>query len=503
MNGHHESKIKGLFAFGSSSLDNGNNIFLPVNAKTNYAPYGIDDPKGPNGRFSNGKTVVDVLAEYLKFPNLIPSFSDPTTKGQNIIYGVDFASGGSGILDNTTSTLGKLATLNIQMMNFEMFLLPQLEIQLGMRRDKFLRNYMFIMATGVNDFTENYFLNPITQTIETFVTTLIKLYSAHIKNLYRLGGRKFVIMSAYPIGCYPVQRVSPKQECNQTLNNAAILYNSHLKAMVDDLHSQMPGSRLVFVDTYNIIIDLIADPIAQGFKDSKNPCCQIMEYMGHKYSPCFKGAAVCKDRKAYVFFDGAHTTEAANYYIVSKVHFMLIHLCSLKEEGREEEVNTEAVVLAIGEGNAEIRSSRATRENIFVRDLLPEDQIKANRLLELKLFSRSFGTTRFIEIHEYLLVTTHMVTYRIVKLLSPLYWCLSRPFPLPFPYRPLRRPLPNWFLSRLLLPSLTEVFVAKTCPVNSSLRFSNCSSRSCNDTIPSSTIVIALMSLDTSIATHT
>lgn len=52
------------FIFGDSLVDNGNNNQLNSLAKANYLPYGIDFPAGPTGRFSNGKTTVDVVGEF-------------------------------------------------------------------------------------------------------------------------------------------------------------------------------------------------------------------------------------------------------------------------------------------------------------------------------------------------------------------------------------------------------------------------------------------------------
>ncbi|TMW81504.1 hypothetical protein EJD97_009226 [Solanum chilense] len=95
------TKIKGMFIFGSSLVDNGNNNFIEkCKAKANYLPYGVDYVKGPTGRFTNGKNVIDLLGELVKL-GPIPTFKDPTTKGNVILQGVDFASGGSGILDET------------------------------------------------------------------------------------------------------------------------------------------------------------------------------------------------------------------------------------------------------------------------------------------------------------------------------------------------------------------------------------------------------------------
>lgn len=51
-----------LFIFGDSLSDSGNNNDLVTDAKVNYSPYGIDFPAGPTGRFTNGRTSVDIIS---------------------------------------------------------------------------------------------------------------------------------------------------------------------------------------------------------------------------------------------------------------------------------------------------------------------------------------------------------------------------------------------------------------------------------------------------------
>lgn len=51
------------FIFGDSLSDSGNNNLLITLAKANFRPYGIDFPTGATGRFTNGRTVVDVIGD--------------------------------------------------------------------------------------------------------------------------------------------------------------------------------------------------------------------------------------------------------------------------------------------------------------------------------------------------------------------------------------------------------------------------------------------------------
>ncbi|GAV73848.1 Lipase_GDSL domain-containing protein [Cephalotus follicularis] len=317
------TKIKGMFVFGSSLVDNGNNNFLQNSAKADYLPYGVDFPYGPSGRFTNGKNVIDLLGEQLKLPFFIPPFADPSTKGSRIVHGVNFASGGSGILDDTGSIAGHVISLPQQIRNFKEVTLPELEAEMGNRSKKFLQSYLFVVGTGGNDYSFNYFLRKSNNTVslEAFTANLITSLSRQLKKLYNLGGRKFVLMSVNPIGCSPmVKAVQPRRQgCVQVLNKAVELFNVHLKSLAVDIKPQMPASYLVYVNSYKIIRDIIKNPLSKGFKDEINACCEVASVNeGGNGILCQKQGRVCADRSAHVFFDGLHPTEAVNMQIATK-----------------------------------------------------------------------------------------------------------------------------------------------------------------------------------------
>ncbi|MCD9646590.1 hypothetical protein HAX54_036570 [Datura stramonium] len=311
-----------MFVFGSSLVDNGNNNFL-VNslAKANYLPYGID-LFGPSGRFTNGKNVIDLLGDYLNIPVYIPTFNDPSTEGIKIIHGVNFASGGSGILDDTGAVAGEVISLNQQIRNFENVTLPELEEQLGCKSNESLRNYLFVVGSGGNDYSLNYFLGlPKNVTVQDFTANLIITFSHQLRRLYDMGARKFVVMALYPNGCSPMARVrNPMTSgCIQILNEAALLFNTNLRSSIDSLMLQMPGSTLVFVDAYKIIMDILQDPTPNGFSDTNNPCCEVATIEeGGTGTLCKKGGNVCSNRNAFFYFDGLHPTEAVNIVLSDK-----------------------------------------------------------------------------------------------------------------------------------------------------------------------------------------
>lgn len=88
-----------LYVFGDSIFDSGNNNVLPTLAKADFKPYGYNFYGGKaTGRFTNGKTVADFIAEFLGLP-----FSPPylSFRGSLKLTGLNYASGSCGILPYT------------------------------------------------------------------------------------------------------------------------------------------------------------------------------------------------------------------------------------------------------------------------------------------------------------------------------------------------------------------------------------------------------------------
>ncbi|KAL8161851.1 hypothetical protein V2J09_013340 [Rumex salicifolius] len=96
------SLVPALYVFGDSLLDSGNNNLLPTMAKADYYPYGVDFVEGVTGRFTNGRTTSDFVAEYLGLPYPPPILRLQTP---NWYTGFNYASGSCGILENTGSHL--------------------------------------------------------------------------------------------------------------------------------------------------------------------------------------------------------------------------------------------------------------------------------------------------------------------------------------------------------------------------------------------------------------
>lgn len=98
-----EAKVSAVIVFGDSSVDAGNNNFIPTIARSNFLPYGRDFAGGKaTGRFSNGRIPTDFISEAFGLKPIVPAYLDPAYNISDLATGLTFASAGTGY-DNATS----------------------------------------------------------------------------------------------------------------------------------------------------------------------------------------------------------------------------------------------------------------------------------------------------------------------------------------------------------------------------------------------------------------
>ncbi|KAI3977332.1 hypothetical protein MKX01_000245 [Papaver californicum] len=333
------------FIFGDSLVDAGNNNYIPTIAKANYAPNGIDFPGGAKstGRFSNGRTVVDIVGEELGLGAYIPPYLAPTTVGDVVLRGVNYASGGSGILNETGAIFGGRINLDAQIDNFaktRKYIISTVDENNSSKASPkiLLGEALFFVVVGSNDFIANYFtpipLIPLQKvTPEVFVDSMISRLKLQLTRLYGMDARKIVVANVGPVGCMPFERATNHQyttggSCKESMNNATILFNTKLKSLIMELNSNLVESRFVYADVYNIFSHLVDNYQSYGayngnlitlirrFENYTTSCCQILPGpLLQGLLPCSPTSIVCRNRSKYVFWDEAHPTEATNVVI--------------------------------------------------------------------------------------------------------------------------------------------------------------------------------------------
>ncbi|XP_074273292.1 GDSL esterase/lipase At1g29660-like [Silene latifolia] len=320
INAKHKSKLRGMFVFGSSVVDNGNNNNNKI-GRGNYLPYGIDYPKGPTGRFSNGKNVADQIAEQLHLPPSTPFLVIRNHRSKyfnrsGIVPGVNFAAGASGILQET-SVLTGVKSMGQQIKNFKNLILPQLERHLDSSSENILSDYLFMVAAGNNDYSYYHVLHQdLIWNKLVFAAKLVSNYFGEIKTLYNVGARKFLLLSVYPVGCNPVLTKHGKHgKCIHKLNQAVDLYYEQLVLMVMQGQQDMPDAQFCVVNSAKIILNTFKSANKTGFTNIHSPCCETTES-----GTCKKGGKVCPNRKEYFYYDGLHLTEAASRIIAARTY---------------------------------------------------------------------------------------------------------------------------------------------------------------------------------------
>ncbi|KAI3943140.1 hypothetical protein MKW92_000751 [Papaver armeniacum] len=307
-----------LYLFGGSSLDAGNNNFLQTRAKANFPPYGSDFPDGATGRYTNGATTGDFIAAMLGLPYPPAYWSLSESQRQNIITGMNYASGSSGILPESGTALGDNLSLDEQISFFQSTVkndLPHI-FRTPEVLSLYLSKSIFIITSGPNDYLNNYLqpkfynrskANPPQQ----FANLLLDTLGQQLTTIYNYGGRKFVVYGIGALGCLPIvlANVNPKPTtpCAENVNNLVKIFNNGLAAKLQQLTTSLEGSTFVLADTYTDSYAQFQDPVKYGFSEGRTPCC------GVGVGTCLPGQEPCMDRNNHLYFDGVHPVERVNY----------------------------------------------------------------------------------------------------------------------------------------------------------------------------------------------
>nr|Q7Y1X1.1 RecName: Full=Esterase; AltName: Full=Early nodule-specific protein homolog; AltName: Full=Latex allergen Hev b 13; AltName: Allergen=Hev b 13; Flags: Precursor [Hevea brasiliensis]AAP37470.1 ENSP-like protein [Hevea brasiliensis] len=329
-----------IFNFGDSNSDTGGKAaaFYPLNP-----PYGETFFHRSTGRYSDGRLIIDFIAESFNLPYLSPYLS---SLGSNFKHGADFATAGSTIKLPTTiiPAHGGFSPfyLDVQYSQFRQFI-PRSQFirETGgifaelVPEEYYFEKALYTFDIGQNDLTEG-FLNLTVEEVNATVPDLVNSFSANVKKIYDLGARTFWIHNTGPIGCLSfILTYFPWAEkdsagCAKAYNEVAQHFNHKLKEIVAQLRKDLPLATFVHVDIYSVKYSLFSEPEKHGFEFPLITCCGY----GGKYNfsvtaPCgdtvtaddgtkiVVGSCACPSVR--VNWDGAHYTEAANEYFFDQI----------------------------------------------------------------------------------------------------------------------------------------------------------------------------------------
>ncbi|KAJ4973075.1 hypothetical protein NE237_006249 [Protea cynaroides] len=312
------------FIFGDSLSDVGNNKYLPRSLATANLPwYGIDFGNGlPNGRFTNGRTVADIIGDKTGLPRP-PAFLDPSLDEDMILNnGVNYASGGAGILNETGSLFIQRLPFSKQI---ELFQGTQdlIKNKIGTVEAKnFFEESRYVIAIGSNDFINNYLMptyrDSWTYNDNSFISYLMTTLEQQLKQLHSLGARKLIVFGLAPMGCIPLQRVlSLTGKCQTRTNKLAVSFNTAAQKLIENLSENLPNASYRFGNAYDVVEDVINNPHKYGFNNSDSPCCSFGRI--RPALTCIPASTLCPDRSKYVFWDEYHPSDTANEMMATEI----------------------------------------------------------------------------------------------------------------------------------------------------------------------------------------
>ncbi|KAK4593953.1 hypothetical protein RGQ29_017856 [Quercus rubra] len=310
---HSECDFEAIFNFGDSNSDTGG-FWAAFPAQS--GPFGMTYFNRPTGRASDGRLIIDFLAQGLGLPFLSPYLQ---SIGSNYRHGANYATLASTVLLPNTS----LFVTGISPFSLAIQLNQMKEFKTKV--DEFHRSSYSYHGTGIGG-------------VKQYLPQVVSQIAGTIMEVYGLGGRAFLVFNLAPVGCYPaflVERPNNSSDvdefgCVISYNNAVVDYNNMLKESLTQTGEALSNASLIYVDTHSVLLQLFRHPTSYGLRYGTKACCghgggtynfDPNLYCGN--TKVINGSTVtataCSDPKNYVSWDGIHTTESANKIIAQAI----------------------------------------------------------------------------------------------------------------------------------------------------------------------------------------
>ncbi|KAJ0049405.1 hypothetical protein Pint_15621 [Pistacia integerrima] len=317
--------FKKIYAFGDSFTDTGNT--RTATGPTGFAhvsnpPYGITYFHRPTNRYSDGRLVIDFVAESLSLPFLPPYIHNKI----NASHGVNFAVAGATAINHSFFVKNNLTlditpeSIQTQLLWFNKFLESQgckKSNQSGPECKAALADALFwVGEIGVNDYAYTLGSSVSGDTIRKLA---MDSFTEFLQALLKKGA-KYVVVQALPTtGCLPLAMYLAPQDdrddigCVKSVNNQSYTHNAALQAKLQQLRQKFPQAVIVYADYWNAFHTVMKSPEKYGFKEPFKACCGSGEppYNFDVSAACgTPSATACPNPSQYVNWDGVHLTEA-------------------------------------------------------------------------------------------------------------------------------------------------------------------------------------------------
>ncbi|OVA10278.1 Lipase [Macleaya cordata] len=334
-----QNRYDSIFSFGDSLSDTGNLLIAnPLSSVIiGKFPYGETFGR-PTGRSSDGRLIVDFIAEEFGIPLLRPylALHFSSGNGHDFRLGANFAVAGATALDakffydnNIGLHLVTKLSLNIQIGWFKEFKTSRCNTTLDCA-DYLGKSLFLVGEIGYNDYNYAFLSHLTVKQVRTFVPQIVEVIATANRVLIEEGAVDLVVPGIVPLGCAPayltlfpspnIEDYDPRTGCLIAFNELAQYHNVLLKNALQNLRLKYPRAKIIYADYYGAILTLVHSPQLFGFQNGAiTACCGGGgPYNYNQLIVCGGvGSKLCDDPSTYVSWDGIHLTEAAYQFIAT------------------------------------------------------------------------------------------------------------------------------------------------------------------------------------------
>ncbi len=258
-----------IVAFGDSLSDNGNGARISKKDIENNVPNAWPNPPSHlywEGRWSNGPTAVEVMAQQLHVKLL------------------DYAVGGaqSGLYNNDNIGEMNLTGLLSQVENF------QIDLS-GKKADPYALYFIFISA---NDFFIN-FWDGYSGSYSDLADEALKNIQTVATRLSELGAKRFMVVNSYDLTIVPNVVTNNGEGVAKEFKNRI---DTQLQIIMNDLSKKLNIEVTVF-DIQGVSDKILSDPQKYGLKTLADTC--MVDFIAK---------TACNNPDEYYFWDPIHPT---------------------------------------------------------------------------------------------------------------------------------------------------------------------------------------------------